>query len=171
MKKIYITGISGTGKTTIGKELQKRGYCVFDIDLYELGLCSWLDINTGEKARPKGEGKEWLDSHAWVCDGEKLKNLINEQKQDVVFAVGITSNQGNYLGLFDKVLLLQCNEQTFLNRIDSRIDNNYGKEQSEREHLLGFYKSFEENLLNKGAISVNVDKPISEIVDDIIKII
>ena len=136
--------------------------------MYELGLCLWQDINTGEKGRPKGQGQEWLDSHVWVCDGEKLKKLINEQKADVVFAVGITSNQDEYLDFFDKVLLLQCSEETFLNRIDSRTDNDYGKEKSEREHLLGFYRIFEYNLIKKGALLIDAEKSIDEIVGNML---
>ena len=169
MKKIYITGISGVGKTSIGKELQSRGYTVLDIDLYDLGLCLWKDKNTGEKVRRKGEGKEWLDSHEWVCDGEKLKKLIQESAQDVIFAVGITSNQHEYLDFFDNVLLLKCSEETFLNRIESRTDNTYGKEKSEREQILRFYKKFEENLIKNNAIVIDAEKSVSEIADFIEK--
>ena len=48
MQKIYITGISGTGKTAIAKELQQRGFYTISIDEVP-NLCIWINKETKEK--------------------------------------------------------------------------------------------------------------------------
>jgi len=48
MKKIYITGISGTGKSTIAEELNKKGIYSIDIDSEKFNLCHWKNKETKE---------------------------------------------------------------------------------------------------------------------------
>ncbi|PIR97266.1 MAG: hypothetical protein COT91_02300 [Candidatus Doudnabacteria bacterium CG10_big_fil_rev_8_21_14_0_10_41_10] len=48
MSKYYITGISGTGKSTLAEELKKRGFFTIDIDI-EKDLCCWRNKKPGRK--------------------------------------------------------------------------------------------------------------------------
>ena len=47
----YITGVSGTGKTTVCEELTKRGFFAIDQDSKMYGLCSWKHNETKETAQ------------------------------------------------------------------------------------------------------------------------
>src|ERR1035437_5827664 len=103
MRRYYITGTQGTGKTTVAKELQKRGFTVFDTDTYG-GLCYWKNKVTGEKVTSKtGDRKEWLELHQWYCNPSKLKGLLPEQNKGDIFFVGISENQPEYIDFFDKI--------------------------------------------------------------------
>ncbi len=168
-KVYYITGVSGTGKSTIAEALNKRGVRAIDQDSREYGLCSWKHNQTKEKVQFEyGIGKEFLEMNDWYCDIEKLKKLI-AGFNDTVFVLGVTANQDEYLHLFDKVFLLQCSPETFTSRINSREENQFGKHQSEREHILGWYKNFEQGCIDKGAIVINVEEPIDVVIEKIIK--
>ena len=168
MKKYYITGTQGTGKTTVADELRRRGYVVIDTDTTK--VAQWHNIHTGEKIRERsGSRKEWIESHEWHCDPKKLKELLEEQPGEIVFASGISQNQEAYIGLFDKIFLLQCKEETFLHRINTRTDHHFGKDDAEREYILGFYKDFEKKFLERGAVSIDAEKPISIVVDEILR--
>ena len=136
MSKIYITGISGTGKSTLAKELSQRGVVVFDIDAVE-GLCHWRHKETHKDAHYRyGIGGEWLEAHEWICDMEMLQKLLNTENGHVV-VVGCASNQNEFLYLFDKIFLLQCKEETFLQRLSTRDgDNQFAKEKSEQGIVL-----------------------------------
>ncbi len=92
---------------------------------------------------------------------------MDENEFSVV--VGLADNQSELFELFDKVFLLQCSEEAFLSRIKERTNHNFGKHDSEKEMLLGYYKEFENDILEKGAISMNTDKPLDIVVDEIIK--
>ncbi len=170
MKRIYITGISGTGKSAIAKELEKRGVFAFSIDEVD-DLCHWIDRKMGSIAHDYQPTREWLDAHDWICDIEKLKQMLNFDKE-VVIATGISTNQDEYLSLFDKILLLQCSEKTFMGRMEKRHknpeENSFGKHQAERDYAGAIYKDFEEKLLKLGAVSINVENPISVVVDEIL---
>lgn len=166
MKKIYITGVSGTGKTTLATEFNKRGIFAIDIDAVH-DLRHWRNKITKEKTH-LGTGKEWLDSHEWVCDEDKLKEMINNSNQEIVIVFGLLSNQDDFLNFFDKVFVLQCSEETFLHRINIRTDNEFGKEESQKEFILGFYKDFENDLINKGVISINSEDLVDKIADNIL---
>ena len=62
----------------------------------------------------------------------------------------------------------QCSEETFLHRINTRTDNDFGKEEAEREFMLGLYQDFERDLINFGAISINTERPINIVAEDIL---
>lgn len=168
MKTIYITGISGTGKTAISKELEKRGFYTISIDEVP-NLCIWRHKETKEKVTSEVElNKEFIDTHDWVCDVEYLQRLIG-QGTGPVFILGLASNQKDFIHIFNKVLLLQCTPETFISRIENRTDNDFGKDKTAQEVILSWYKNFENNILEKGAVSINVEKPLNEVVDEIIR--
>lgn len=170
MRKIYyVTGISGTGKSTVTKELNKRGIFSIDQDSKEYGLCSWKHNETMKDARFEyGIGKEFLEANDWYCNIEKLKQILDDNK-NIKFVCGVSANQDEYLNLFDKVFLLQCSPEILIKRIDEREDHQFGKHPSEKEHILNWYEEFEENLISKGAIAINNNNSINFVVDEILK--
>jgi len=168
MKKIYITGISGTGKSAISEELNKRGIYSIDIDKDKYDLCNWKNKETLEKVYFEfGMNKDWMEAHGWYCDIEKLKKML-DVSEDIIIVVGLATNQNDYLNLFDKIFLLQCKEKTFLERLKTRTSNDFGKHILEKEYILDFYKNFEKVMLEKGAISINAEEPLDLVMENII---
>ena len=169
MKKIYITGVSGTGKTTVAKELEKRGFYTISIDEVE-GLCSWVHQETREKHGGKDTELtlEFVDAHDWILDVEYLNKLL-EKDVETAFVLGMAGNQNDFLHMFDKILLLQCSPETFSARIDARTDNDFGKDPKIKSQILNRYKSYAEEMLAKGAISIDTEKPIDEVVATVLK--
>ena len=49
MSLIYITGISGSGKSTVLRELAKQGYEAHGVD--EEGYADWIDLSRIMKAQ------------------------------------------------------------------------------------------------------------------------
>lgn len=162
MKRYYITGVCGTGKSTIAEELNKRGIFAVDLDL----LCSWKNNETKEPTE-KQIGGDFLEANDWYCDIPKLKDILNKDTA-VAFVVGVAANQDEFLDMFDKIFLLQCSPETFIKRIDSRTNNDFGKHPIEKEHVLNWYTELEANMLAKGAISINTEAPVGEVVDAIL---
>lgn len=167
MSKIYITGVSGTGKSTLAEELTKRGVVSFDIDAVS-ELCHWRNRQTKQRAEYQyGIGKDWLEAHEWICDQHKLEELLAGQSGDVA-VLGLASNQDDFLSMFEKVFLLRCKEETFLHRLSTRDgENQFAKDKSEQEHILSWYKEFEDSMLKSGAIAIDSEETIQQMADSI----
>ncbi len=167
MKKIYITGVAGTGKSTVAREFKDREIDVFDVDNIK-GLCSWRNKHTLQKTDyHSGASREWLDAHEWICDIEKLKTMMNVGK-DVVVVVGVPTNQSEMLPLFDKVFLLQCSESVLVPRLTNRVGiDEFGKTPDEQKLVLDSRQDFEKEMIAKGAISINGEDSTEVIADNI----
>lgn len=164
MSRFYITGIPGVGKSSVLAELSKKGIKTFDLD--EMGICGWEDENGETVDYFPGMGKEWLDKNSYMCDLEKLEKIMDDN-DDLVVA-GIVTNQTELLKLFDKVFLLHCDEKIFLERLNTREANDFAKDESDQQHVLGFYKEFEADMIKHGAIQINTNGSLNEVVEKII---
>src|SRR3989338_9637255 len=101
MKRFYITGVSGGGKSSVAEKLKEKGISTIDIDEVE-GLCRWVHKNTKDISHwHPGIGGEFFESHQYLCDKEKLVALMNESKGMVV-VVGLADNQSDLLDLLDR---------------------------------------------------------------------
>jgi len=167
MKVFYITGNSGTGKSTVVEKLAERGVFSIDADSVK-GLTHWVDKKTKEIVDwHPGMTKDWYWKHQYVCDKEKLINLINKSPKDIVVIAGLFNNRSNLWGLFNKVFLLRCAEEIFIKRITERENHDFGKHLLEQENILSWYENFEKEVLKEGAIPVNTDRPLVDVVNEI----
>ena len=168
--KIFVTGISGTGKSTTAKKLEERGYKTIDID-HVPNLCAWVDNNTGEKAHisnTDGPDNKFMDENDYVCDTQKLSELVPEG--ETVFVFGAVGDNSDLLHMFDKAILFQCNPETMTDRLTNRDTNDFGKNPEVQERILKWRLVFDDLMLKEGAIPVNTDKPVDEVVEEVIKI-
>jgi dephospho-CoA kinase len=167
--KLFITGVSGTGKSTTIERLQEQGIHAIDIDAVE-GLCRWIHINTKEVGhRHPNMGSEFFENYEYMCDRGKLIELMNQGSGPVVVA-GVSDRQTeNLFDLFDKIFLFHCDEKIFLQRVQDRTNHDFGKNETERNMILGWYKEFEQEMLDKGAVPINTNQPTEAIVERILQ--
>jgi predicted ATPase len=83
MSKVLVTGMSGTGKSSVLAELGRRGYRVVDTD--DPGWCKWVESSDEDG------GGEWL----WV--EERMAGLLDSDDGRTVFVQGCVRNQGKVL--------------------------------------------------------------------------
>ena len=107
VKNYLIEGVSGTGKTAVAEELQRRGYHVIhgDRELAYVG-----DPETGEPLASPAHGSAadtvaWLNKH-WIWPVDKVRSLIADQSNAVSFFCGGSRNFHLFIDLFDGVFVL-----------------------------------------------------------------
>lgn len=166
--KTLITGVAGTGKSTIAKALREKG--IFSVDFSDVkGMCFWQDKNTGEKVEYLPiHSREWFEDKKRICDIEILKGILSQQ-EDVVMCGIASGNLTEYLPLFDKVILLQCNSSNLVHRLETRDNpSGYGKTKTEQDDNTNWQKSFDPELLSYGAIPVSTEGELDSVVQNIL---
>ena len=169
MKKIFVTGIAGTGKSTIANELRNKGMQVIDLD-HVPGLCSWVNLKTNEKidiSNASNPNNDFIDQHDYKCDIGVLKGMLN-QLDDTVVVFGSVGDNSELLPLFDKTFLLQCSPKVLIERLKTRNTNNFGKDQAVQQRMLDWSKIFDKLMLTAGAISINTDVPLKTVVSKLV---
>ena len=117
MKRILVTGMSGTGKSSA---------------LERLGLLGFRTVDTDE-----GDWTEWSDAEGgYVWHEERIAELLAGDEGPSLYISGTVSNQGRFYDRFDAVALLSAPANVLLSRIEARTTNPYGKTAPQRELVL-----------------------------------
>ena len=79
MKRVLLTGLSGTGKSTLIGALTARGYKAVDLDKDEWS--EWVDVEfDGDPAAPESPVEPGRD---WVWREDRLHDLLSTEDADV----------------------------------------------------------------------------------------
>jgi dephospho-CoA kinase len=153
MGKVLVTGMSGTGKSSVLLELAKRGHNIVDTD--------------------SDEWSEWVTSDGepdWIWREEKITALLTAHSSGMLFVAGCKSNQGKFYPLFDAVVLLSAPSEVILKRIETRDTNNYGKKPLERQKILEHLEFVEPLLRATATAEIDASKPLLEVADELVAI-
>lgn len=131
MRPILITGMSGTGKTSVLDELSRRGYRTVDTDTG--GWSVWSKAESG-----------------WLWDEARMASLLAEDSDVPLFVSGCVSNQGMFYDRFDAVVLLSAPLDVILRRVEERQNNPYGSTPEQRAEITANLREVEP-LLRRGA--------------------
>ncbi|WP_274654639.1 AAA family ATPase [Paenibacillus humicola] len=157
IKNYLIEGVSGTGKTSVCKELHRRGYHAINGDRE---LAYQGDPETGTPT--DGVTHE---HHIWHVD--KVKALIANQDEAVTFFCGGSRNFSKFLDLFDGVFVLEVDLDILNRRLDGRPENEWGGKKAERELIMRLHHTKED--IPKNGIIIDATAPIEHVVDEIIR--
>jgi len=109
---ILLTGMSGTGKSTVLLELAFRGWSTIDTDLPE-----WVEIADDTSAWP-GE-RIWREGN--------MQRLLDAPRASPLAVAGTVRNQGKFSERFDAVILLSAPLEVMLERTRLRTTNPFGR--------------------------------------------
>ena len=157
-RNFLIEGLSGTGKTAVCDELQRRGYHAVHGDR-ELAYRG--DPETGEPR--DGSAHE---HHIWNV--EKVRALVADQSEPATFFCGGSRNFSTFLDLFDAVFVLRVDLDTLHRRLDARPDAEWGGgEPTERERIVEWHRT-NGDVPQEGTL-IDATAPIEDVVDDILR--
>lgn len=160
-RNYLIEGVSGTGKTSVCRELRRRGYAAFNGDR---DLRRHTDPSTGEPLRKFASPAQRHANNFW--DVDKVRRLAANQDDEVTFFCGGSRNFSEFIDVFDQVFVLDVDVDTLNERLDQRPDDDWGKSQSERELILRLHATQED--LPRGIV-IDAAQPLSAVVDDILR--
>lgn len=154
---IFITGTSGTGKSTVLSSLEQRGHRVVDTD-----LGGWIE----DAASRDGAGTERL----WRED--RIEALIAEHERTgaPLFIAGTVRNQGRFYPRFDQIVLLSAPLEVMLDRIAARAGNPFGKNRDERDRIVKDTAEVEPLLRSSASLEIDTRRPLAETVDELVSL-
>lgn len=170
--KIFITGVAGSGKSTISRALISLGYKAYDIEADEYGLFMMIRKDTGERYTDyDNTDLDKVANARWVCDINKLKEFLLKQVEDLAFYCGISDDNIEIMSLFDMSILLKVNPNILDQRLLKREGtDDFANTAAGRQRVLGWKDEFEDRMIKAGMIPTNANLSPEEVAKNIIKI-
>jgi dephospho-CoA kinase len=151
MTKVLITGMSGTGKSTILEMLGARGHRTVDTDTDRWS--HWVTLPDG--------------SPDWIWREQAIADLLAGHHTGNLFVAGCKSNQGKFYPQFDQIVLLSAPADVLLARIAARTNNPFGKRPEERATILEYLAVVEPQLRATATIEIDTSAPIDKVVEQV----
>ncbi|MCU1691750.1 MAG: hypothetical protein JWM64_841 [Frankiales bacterium] len=146
--RVLITGMSGTGKSSVVAELRRRGYSAFDVD-------------EGYSTRRR--------NGVWHWDVEAVARLLADRGDELVFLAGCSEEQGAFR--WDQKVVLTVPEDLLLARLATRASNEFGKDAAERERVLSDRREFEPVLVASADLVLDTRQPLTAVVDAVLALV
>jgi hypothetical protein len=156
VRNYLIEGVSGTGKTSVCRELRRRGYHAIngDTDLAYQG-----DPETG-----KPTGGLTHEHHLW--DVAKVRALVADNEAPVTFFCGGSRNFSTFVDLFDGVFVLDVDLDTLDRRLDARPADEWGHRPEERALVHRLHRTKPD--VPADGVTIDATAPLSDVVDEIL---
>jgi len=166
VKNYLIDGVSGTGKTSVAEELERRGYHVLHGDRT---LAYFGDPETGERlpalSRDRVDNITWAYDR-WIWDVDKVKAAMADQSPALSFFCGGSRNAHRYIDLFDGIFVLEVDLDTLKRRVSGRGDDEFGGKPEQWALLERLHAT--KHGIPKSGIAVDATQPVARVVDAIL---
>ena len=159
MKRVLLTGMSGTGKSTLIGEFAARGYKAVDTDSDEWSV--WVDAHGDGPSAPATEPD-------WVWREDRIQHLLATADADILFVSGCKSNQGKFYPQFDHIILLSAPIPLIIERLTTRTNNPYGKHPDELAQVLRYQQTVEPLLRRGASLEIATSAPIVQVIATIL---
>ncbi len=162
MKRVLITGMSGTGKSSVIRELAARGYRAHDLDTPEWS--EWVDAAASDTLTP-AEGKDWV----WRED--RVRELLSMPEDGTLFVGGCAENMPRLFPLIDTVILLSAPVETIRERLAERSPGSYGNTAEDRQKVSELVSTVEPLLRGSAHHEIDTRGQVADKVDEILGVV
>jgi dephospho-CoA kinase len=149
VKRILLTGMSGTGKSTVIRALAARGYKAIDTD------DGWCE--------PLPDGRQ-----QWRADA--IAELLDTEDAPVLFVAGCEDNQVQFHPRFDHIVLLSAPAEVLAGRLAARTGNPYGKAPGELDRIMADLRAVEPLLRRVADHEIRTTMPAGEVVAAVLRV-
>lgn len=166
VRNYLIEGVSGTGKTSVATELQRRGFHAVHGDrelAYKGDPLTGRPLDATERGADPDVGFVHRH-HLWDID--KVERLIADKTRPITFFCGGSRNFPQFLDLLDGVFVLSVDRQTLERRLAARPPDEFGGQPAERALVMRLHQTGED--IPRDAIAIDASAPLDRVVEDIL---
>jgi shikimate kinase len=162
VKRVLITGMSGTGKSTVIAELAARGYTAVDTDYG--GLSEVVSVPHDQPTGlDRGQDRVWRE--------DRIQALLAAADTNVLFLAGCAPNQGTFYPQFDHIILLSAPAHVIVERLTTRTNNPYGSRPEEIRRTLELLHTVEPLLRRGAGHEVDTSVPLDQVVTRVLQLV
>ena len=147
MKRVLLTGMSGTGKSSVIQALSARGFKAVDTD------DGWCE--------PSPDGRQ-----RWREDA--IGRLLDTEDAEVLFVAGCEENQAQFHPRFDLIILLSAPVEALTKRLASRTTNSFGRAPGELARILDDLRAVEPLLRKAANHEIRTTMPLADVVAEVL---
>jgi dephospho-CoA kinase len=147
VKRVLLTGMSGTGKSSVIHALSARGFKAVDTDD---GWCEPL---------PDGR-QRWRE--------DAIGQLLDTEDAGVLFVAGCEENQVQFHPRFDLIILLSAPVEVLTKRLASRTTNSFATAPGELERVLDDLQAVEPLLRKAATYEIRTTMPLGDVVAEVL---
>jgi shikimate kinase len=165
VKRVLLTGMSGTGKSTLISALAARGYKAVDADCDEFS--EWVAVRSAADI----PGSPVEPDRDWVWREDRIYELLSHEDADVLFLSGCAPNMGKFLPQFDHVVLLSAPAAVIVERLRTRTNNPYGKQPAEVARVLDLLETIEPLLRRAAGHEIDTSAALDDVVATVLQLV
>jgi dephospho-CoA kinase len=166
MIRVLLTGMSGTGKSSLVAALAELGHKAVDLDAPEWS--HWAPVEPSEDPAESGTPVE--PDRDWVWQEDRVRQLLETEDVDLLFVSGCAINQRMFRSLFDHVLLLTASRDVILRRLTTR-STGYGTRPEEAARVLSLIDTVEPRLRQIADHVIDTNASLSLVVDRVLRLV
>lgn len=148
IKRVLITGMSGTGKSAVINDLAIRGFRAIDADE------GWSESG------PDGD---------WIWSEDRVQLLLSDDIANVLFISGCASNQEKFYPQFTHIILLSAPVGLIMQRLRERTSNTFGKTPEELSRVLEDIRTIEPLLRGTAGVEIDTSIPLDQVVEKVLQ--
>lgn len=156
VRRVLLTGMSGTGKSTLVTALAALGHKAIDLDDPE-----WSEMVSDPSAPGVSASAPGQD---WTWREDRVERLLATEDAKVLFLSGCTSNQVKFYPRFDHIVLLSAPISVMVERLATRTTNPYGRRSDELAMVLHYSQTVEPLLRRAATFEVDTSAPLDDVV-------
>jgi dephospho-CoA kinase len=146
--RLLVTGMSGTGKSTVVAEFRARGIAAIDMD------------DAGWSHHDRSGHQQW--------NADRLAEALDVAGTAPLVVSGCAETQVLFYPRFTHIVLLTVPPAVMRERLGTRAGNDFGKRPGELDRILADQATHEPGLRRRASLVLDTDQPLASVMTRIL---